>query len=310
MKINGMNTIALILTTAVLAATASAQQFPPLTIAGTTIDANVTFDGTRGVYRYAYTVHAPAANKASIDGFKIDITGRVDRPQNDPSLQGNAIHREHGPGTTIPVAFTVPDAAVWRAGTTPRGWAFFYTIAEGHDILPGSSAAGFAMESHFPPAVRSVEVSPSADAWDAIEEQMTGEVENPPDASQYKIVTTTLAPADPQESDYFDGGGQSPANVNPFLRYLSPKESRTKLSPGTTSYWVIIAYGATTQPATFSATFNGANITSSFHPVPGSVEAIRLALSPGSNKAQFSIEGATSSGRIARDTDTLTLIVQ
>lgn len=288
---------------------ASAQQFPPLTITGTTLNANVTFDASRGVYRYVYTVNAPATNKASIDGFKIDITGRLARAS-DPSLQGNAIHREHGPATTIPVAFTVPDAAVWRAGTTPRGWAFFYPIVDGHDILPGTTANGFVLESRFPPAVRAAELSPSSDAWDALEAQMTGEVENPPDASQYKIATTTIAPSDPQDSDYFDGGGQSPANVNPFLRYLAPTASRTKLAAGATSYWIIIAYGATTNPATFSATFNGTDITSRFHPVPGSVEAVQLALVPGSNKAQFSIEGATSSGRTARDTDTLTLLVQ
>jgi hypothetical protein len=41
-------------------------EFGPLTITGSTVEATVTYDAARGVYRYAYTIHAPSTNKAPI----------------------------------------------------------------------------------------------------------------------------------------------------------------------------------------------------------------------------------------------------
>ena len=71
------------------------------------------------------------------------------------------------------------------------------------------------------------------------------------------------------------------------------------------------AYASTTIPATFSARLNGVDITSLFHPQPGTFETVQLVfLQPGRNVLVLSIDGTVSSGRVATDTDRLVFIVQ
>lgn len=285
---------------------------PPLTIASTSIETSVTYDSARGVYRYEYNIVAPSENRAAVLSVLIDVSGRVARPQTDPSLHENITRLgQDQPATTIPVGITVPAShAYWRGGVGQGGRAFFSTHRAFAGVLPGTSKGGFVLESKQPPGIRAVEMIPSTDLWEPILDALPeGELDPPADHRMYSVKTTVVAPSDPDFANLFNGGGQSPAEVNPFLRYVNPTETRTKLPQGTTSTWVIVAYGATTDPATFAATFEGADVRSRFHPVPGSVEAVLFTLQPGSNKLQLSISGATSSGKIARDSDSLTFLV-
>jgi len=97
--------------------------------------------------------------------------------------------------------------------------------------------------------------------------------------------------------------------VNPLLQNFTPTDTRTKLPAGTTSITVTVVYGDTTDPATFTAEFNGADVRPRFHPAPGAIETVTFNVASGTSKVQLSIQGRTSSGRVARDTDTLTFLV-
>ncbi|MFL6248209.1 MAG: hypothetical protein ACJ74H_19450 [Thermoanaerobaculia bacterium] len=289
-------------------------EFGPLTITGSTVEATVTYDVARGVYRYAYTIHAPSTNKAPIESVHIDVSGRIARPQRDASLQENITRiRDLQPSTTIPVGITVPDPAMWRGGVGMGGNLFLTAKGGVMAVMPGSSTGGFVIESKLPPNVRQVVIHPSTAPWVQIWDSLPNdgtEFEDPPDVHDFQVKTTTIGPSDPDESLYFNGGGQSPANVNPFLRYLAPSDSRTKLPAGTAYFDVVVNFGTTTLPATFTATLNGTDIRAQFAPAPGASNVVRIPLQPGSNKLQMSISGVTSSGRTATDTDTLTLLVQ
>lgn len=106
----------------------------------------------------------------------------------------------------------------------------------------------------------------------------------------------------------FDGKGQRPRDVNRFLSYVSPTESRTTLPAGATIASLVVLYDKNIIPATFGATLNGIDITSFFHPVPGGAESVSVQLVSGRNTLVLSVEGHLPS-RIARDTDRLVFIV-
>ena len=299
-----------------ISATAAAQtlvELPSLSIEGSTLESAVTYDSARGVYRYEYTINAPLTNKAPITGFRIDITGRVARPQIDPDLQNNVPRSSTRlqPNTTIPVGIIAPDPANTRAGVGKLGWVYFGARRGVWDVLAGQRKSGFVLESKQPPGMRTAWLRPSELRW--VEITMTSPADAefyPQSADFYEVQTTTVGPSDPDEATLFLGGGQSPANVNPFLRYAAPSDARTKLPLGTTSYLVNVFYGRTVDPATFTATLNGVDVSARFRPAPGAAGLVRLEVQQGSNKLQLSIQGTTSSGRKARDTDALTFLVE
>lgn len=290
-------------------------QLPALTIAGTTLQTTVSYDSARQVYRYAYVIVAPVSNQASIGGFNIDVSGATSHQQIDPDLQNNVVRRDVTiqqlqPNTTIPVGMSVPDPNAWYAGLSVKGqWAVFPND-DTSPLRPGTQQGGFVLESKFPPALRDARISPDTDAWDAIEEQYGESVTYQPlTADQYDVHLKVPAPSEPTDASLYSGGGQQPAEVNKLLRYAAPTDNRMKLPAGTASQYVIVYYGASAIPATFHATLNGADISSQFHPVPGTAQVVTIPLVGGSNKLQLSIDGKKTSGQTATDADTFTFIV-
>ena len=108
----------------------------------------------------------------------------------------------------------------------------------------------------------------------------------------------------------FNGGGQRPSDVNLFLAYASPTDSPVALAAGTSTFPLSLAYSVNINATTFSATLNGVDISSSFHPSPGTFETVTLSLQPGKNTLLLSVDGTRSDGHVARDKDTLVFNVQ
>jgi hypothetical protein len=132
----------------------------------------------------------------------------------------------------------------------------------------------------------------------------------PADITQYRnVMGPTIGPMLANGGSLYSGEGQKPSDVNLFLTYRTPTQARNHPAPGTLEYTVIVFYGPTTNAGTFSATLNGADAVNRFHAAPGTAEAVKIPLVSGTNKLQLSIEGATQSGRLATDTDTLTFII-
>jgi hypothetical protein len=260
-----------------------------------------------------YTLNAPTTNRAPVQGFKIDVSGRTARPQVDSTLSENIVRAPAiQPATTIPVGITVPDPTHWRAGLSRSGMLFLSARKSVMAVTPGSSGSGFVIESKLPPGVRAAQLEPSLQPWLTIINAMPdngAEFLNPPDDRQFVVSTTVVAPAEISDTDLYDGGGQQPAEVNKFLRYAAPLDSRNKV-PSNTTYTVIVYYGKTVVPGTFAATLDGVDITSSFHPAPGGADAVKIVIGTSTTKLHLSVDGTKSSGGKGTDSDTLTFLPQ
>lgn len=108
----------------------------------------------------------------------------------------------------------------------------------------------------------------------------------------------------------YDGGGQRPKDVNKFLSYMNPSEARTALAAGTTTFQLVIKYGANIISSSFTARLNSINAGAYFNVVPGSWQIVNLPITSGSNVLVLSVDGTLSSGRTATDTDRLVFIVE
>jgi len=105
----------------------------------------------------------------------------------------------------------------------------------------------------------------------------------------------------------FDGGGGHDG-VNDFLTYANPTTSETDPPAGTTSFPLLIFYDPAVIANTFTATLQGADISSQFHPTPGGFEVVNIPLVSGSNVLIVGISG-TFSGHVSTDKDRLTFVV-
>lgn len=105
----------------------------------------------------------------------------------------------------------------------------------------------------------------------------------------------------------FDALGQR-ADVNDFLRYAAPTQTTTTVPAATTSYSVIIYYGPTVVPSTFSAVLNHAPVVG-FVPTPGTSQRVMIPLSSGRNTLDLTVDGVRSDGRTATERDRLVFIV-
>jgi hypothetical protein len=124
------------------------------------------------------------------------------------------------------------------------------------------------------------------------------------DASKFQITYVGSS-----EIPVFDGKGQRPTDVNKFLQYFNPQQTRTELPAATNTFNLSIIYGNTTTRETFNADLNGNNITSQFDPLPGKHEIVKIPLNQGSSTLVLSIKGTRDDGRVGEDTDRLTFIV-
>ncbi len=106
----------------------------------------------------------------------------------------------------------------------------------------------------------------------------------------------------------FDGGGQRPRDVNKFLSYGNPGESRTRLPADTTTYSLLVFYGETILPNTFSAILNRTDVSAWFSPSPGEAEIVEIPLDPGQNVLKLSVDGQIPN-RVATDSDRLVFLV-
>jgi hypothetical protein len=130
------------------------------------------------------------------------------------------------------------------------------------------------------------------------------------EAHEYAITFDAAAPGPMPFTAGYSGGGQKPSDVNKFLRYVKPVESRNKLPAGTTFYDLIISYGTTTDPATFAADLDGVNVTNLFNARAGTTETVTIPLTAGSQTLRLSVDGLNDANRNTTDTDRLTFIVQ
>ncbi len=323
---NRPNILPALLGTILVAAAVSAQttsypltdgtsvQLPDLTISGSTITCDVTYDTSRAVYRYSYTLNAPLTNLAPIRSFKIELSGNTARTQIDPALAEN-IRRWSllQPTTTIPVGVSSADLTQWGdCSVSAGGMAYFSASKWIYSLAPGNNKGGFVLESRQGPGIRRAWVFPSIHAWwDALSRMPPSRAEfvTPLSEATFAVATTAVGPADLTDADLFDGGGQQPSDVNRFLRYASPQQSRVKV-PANSTYTVIVYYGKTIIPSTFTATLDRADITSRFHPAPGGADAITINVGTSTTKLQLSVDGLKVSGAKATDSDTLTFLPQ
>ncbi len=88
-----------------------------------------------------------------------------------------------------------------------------------------------------------------------------------------------------------------------------PFPLKPTIRAGKTPFPLILFYAPTIDPASFTATLDGVDISRRFKPIPGGYQVIPLKFSVGSHTLMLSVQGKTSGGEAATDTDKLTFSV-
>lgn len=127
---------------------------------------------------------------------------------------------------------------------------------------------------------------------------------SPGSVQQFAFTAPVVAGTQAPLYGAFADKSQSQA-VNGFLTYANPTTAETDLPAGTASFALFLFYDPATIANSFTATLNGADASSLFHPSPGGFEVVSLPLVAGSNVLVLSIQG-THNGRVSTDTDRLT----
>jgi hypothetical protein len=312
-----------------------AAQTPLCDIKDTRVSADVSYDTARRVYTYAYSISSGLDNTGAIREFRVDVSAESPQNPSDPDLTNDGARidaRSYAnfrttPADAVAVGLTSSSPS-WLSGVGPittglqvtgtaatpqrKGGVALWTSVE-DDIFPGQTKTGFKIESKAPPAIRSYRLEPLPSRCVSTLPPPPNDVEEGTpegfDLASWTVTGSTIGPMLESEGTKYNGGGQKPSDVNLFLSYRAPFEARNHLAAGTTDYTVIVYYGATTDPGTFTATLNGAPANGLFHPTPGAAEVVKIQLASGTNKLQLAIDGITQSGRVATDTDTLTFLV-
>ena len=95
-----------------------------------------------------------------------------------------------------------------------------------------------------------------------------------------------------------------------LLAYGNYAGAEAKLSPLTTSFPLVIFYGAGIKPVTFNALLNGNNVSGRFTPEPEGYQIVRIPLASGPNALVLSVEGTTAGGQTITDTQRLVFRVE
>jgi len=95
-----------------------------------------------------------------------------------------------------------------------------------------------------------------------------------------------------------------------LLAYGNYAGTEAKLSPGATSFPLVIFYGAGIRPVTFNALLNGNNVSGRFTPAPEGYQIVRIPLASGPNALVLSVEGTTAGGQTITDTQRLVFRVE
>jgi hypothetical protein len=95
-----------------------------------------------------------------------------------------------------------------------------------------------------------------------------------------------------------------------LLAYGNHAGTEAKLSPGATSFPLVIFYGAGIKPVTFNALLNGNNVSGRFTPEPEGYQIVRIPLASGPNTLVVSVEGMTAGGQTITDTHRLLFRVE
>mgnify|MGYP005846130457 CR=1 FL=1 len=308
------------------------------------LNVNVTYDSSRGVYIYSYEIQAGQQNTGYIVGLAIDISTKTKHiPKIDPSLNDNCSPKdwpnfqEFLSEYAIPVGLSRSDniqecLAHKRTDATMAmqdigAWAAWggTSCEEGLEapargIEPGETFSGLIMEAKYPPGIRDFIMRPDETFcyshipvndiyWDNDGEGWTRPKGWGKDEDHW-LYGKTIGPVDPSEYEYYNGGGQKPDDVNLFLKYANPTEHSTNLPSGQNTFDLVIYYGSTISPSTFSAELNGQLITSLFSPFPGIAEVVHLQLQPGRNTLILKVDGKNKKGSTSTDTDRLVFIVK
>ena len=122
---------------------------------------------------------------------------------------------------------------------------------------------------------------------------------------RYILDYSALAGASLSVSGGFKGKRDKPNTGDAFLSYANPASAETRLHAGPTAFPLLIFYGGSIRPVTFTAMLNDTNISSWFSPQPGKSQKVFLPLRRGSNILVLSVDGTTAADQAVRVTDRL-----
>jgi hypothetical protein len=93
-----------------------------------------------------------------------------------------------------------------------------------------------------------------------------------------------------------------------FLLFAQPLQRLSRLPSGTTSYTIVLRYGAELNPQSFHAEVNSEPI-GGFHPIPGTWQAVDIPLASGQNELYLEVQGTLPDGKTRTDKDHFIFIV-
>jgi hypothetical protein len=266
------------------------------------VSTKVTFDSASGLYTYAYTLSNAASSQQKVWFFALQFTGKLMNPQSPSGWT----FVEHDDRPIVSWAATeigeLPPDYIDDGNVPPSP----FTVAQ------GTTLSGFSFQSPDPPA----SVQFFAQGETKLPQVGEDEAELPfelPDFTQDSFVGSAVGPVPVDEAQFFTGG-RRPA-VDSFLVFLNLADGDTHPAPTA----VVVKFGIggeTVNAATFRATLNGADVTTSFVPNgrPGELVGLfDLGVSPlttGRNVLLTSVDGTVpGTTRTATDVDRVTFTV-
>ena len=271
-----------------------------------TVDADVTFDSSSGLYKYTYKVISATTSLQEVWFFALDFPGDII----NVASPGNWSFSAHDNTSVVSWAATgigaLPPDFVDDGNVVPSPF----------QIKPGQSLTGFSFYSPDPPGTARF----FAQGFTKLP-QVTGDVgdlpqegEEIPDFTHDSVTGPVSAPVPLTGGQPFPGG-RRPA-VDGLLGFVNITKNDTRTAPVA----IILKFslnGETVDPATFRATLNRADVTSSF--VPGGAQGDLVAvfdlgsspLQMGRNVLLTTISGIVpGTTRTASDVDRVTFFVQ